>query len=369
MNLVMKNLYYLKGMIKMSEVTEIFEFIAKGTPWAISIILLGLLIYFLINPEKVEKWGKIFSRFFSFASKKIEKHYIAKDIELGINSFRKDINNECKDLIPYETEIRFIKPSSFKKESTEHFEDKVIIFMKDRHNQDENFVNAAMMSTEQTVIPNSRYYIDPLVMKSVDLQYVKNLIISKNKNKLSCYIDNFFAPEIEKSKEIEKNIQVLEKLTEQGVFTRILLQELKDYGLLFYPKSSNRSIIEESKEFFNVISELAYKKQHEDVRLSFIGSFLKIGFVLVGIATKVFTPRGINISPYKQRIFKYEKDGIKTVYLLAWSVNTIAAKKLSEVLELIPERFEKISESSFKVRLRNKKKIEAVCIRYRILKN
>jgi len=353
----------------MSDLTDIFEFLAKSTPWAIIIVLVGFIIYFLINPDKVEKWGSLISRFFSFTSKKIEKHYIAKDIEYRINSFGKDINDECKDLVPYETEIRFIKPSSFKKESSEHLEDKVIIFMKDRHNQDENFVNAAIVSTEQTLIPNSRYYIEPMVMKSIDLQFVKNLIITKNNNKLSCYIDNFFAPEIEKSNVIEENVQVLERLTEQGVFTRILLQELKDYGMIFYPKSSNNSIIKESKHFFDVLSELAYKKRHEDVRLNFIGNYLKIGFILIGITGKVFKPKGVNISPYKQRIFKYEEEGIKTVYLLAWGVNTIAAKKLSNELDLMPEKFQKISESSYKIKIGNLKKTDAVCIRYGILKN
>jgi len=241
--------------------------------------------------------------------------------------------------------------------------------MKDRHNQDENFVNAAIVSTEQTLIPNSRYYIEPVVMKSIDLQYVKNLIITKNRNKLGCYIANFLTPEIEKSEEIEENIQILEKLTEQGVFTRILLQELKEYGLIFYPKNSNNSILKESKHFFNVLSELAYKKHHEDVKLNFLGNYLKIGFVLIGITTKVFNLKGINTSPYKQRIFKYEEDGIKTVYLLAWGINTIAAKKLSEELELMPEKFQKISESSYKAKIGNNKKIEAICISYKILQN
>ncbi|KKM75107.1 hypothetical protein LCGC14_1393590 [marine sediment metagenome] len=353
----------------MSDLTDILDFLAKGTPWAFVIILIAIIIYFLINPGKVEKWSSLISKIFSFTSKKIEKHYISKDIEYKINSFGKDINDECEELVPYPTEVKFIKPSSFKKESVEHFEDKLIIFLKDRHNQDENFIKAALLSTEQTLIPNSRHYIEPMIMRSIDLQYVKNLIISKNRNKLNSYIDNVFAPELENSTIIESNIQVLERLSEQGIFTRILLQELKDFGMIFYPKSVSNSIVNESKDFFSVLRELAHKKHHEDVRLNFIGENIKIGFVLIGIPRKVYRKEGIDTSPYIQRILKYEEDGIKTLYLLGWSSKIDPTKKVSQEIDLMPDRFEKISESLYNVKLDNNKKIEAICVRYRVLVN
>ena len=39
----------------MSEFTEILKFIGDNFPWAIVIILIVILIYFIINPEKIEK--------------------------------------------------------------------------------------------------------------------------------------------------------------------------------------------------------------------------------------------------------------------------------------------------------------------------
>jgi len=352
----------------MTELTDILEFLKKNGAWGIVIILIGIIIYFIINPEKVEKWSSMFARAFSFLGKKIEKQYISKDIQFKINSFGKEINKECKDLIPYKTEIKFINPSGFKKESCQHIREKVIIFMKDRHNQDENFIKAAVMSTEKTLIPNSRNYIDKDLMKSVDLQFVKNMIVSKNKSKLNSYVDKYFSPEIQKKKILIENVQILEKMTEQGIFTRILLKELKAYGMNFYPKSTDQKIIKETKSFFESLKELAYKKHHEDVKLQFYGLYIKVSFILVGITSKVFKPRGINTEPYKQRAFLCEDEGIKTIYILAWGLNTVAAKRLTEELLITPNRFEKVSENEFKVKINNKK-IEAVCIGFKILKN
>lgn len=359
----------MKREILVTELTDVLEFILENGSWGIVIILVGLIIYFIINPEKVEKWSSIFARVFSFLGKNIEKQYISKDIQFKINSFGKEINKECKDLIPYKTEIKFINPSGFKKESCQHVREKVIIFMKDRHNQDENFIKAAMVSTEKTLIPNSRNYIDKNLMKSVDLQFVKNLIVSKNKSILNSYVDKYFSPEIQKKKVLNENVQILEKMTERGIFTRILLHELKSYGMNFYPRSTNQMITKETKAFFKSLKELTYKKHQEDVKLQFNGSYIKVSFILIGIASKVFTPRGINTDPYKQRAFMCEDEGIKTIYILAWGVNTIAAKRLTEELALLSDRFEKVSENEFIVKIYDNKKIKAISIRFRILKN
>jgi len=359
----------MKRGITLTDLVDILKFILENGSWGLVIILIGVIVYFIINPDKVEKWSSMLARMFSFLGKNIEKQYISKDIQFKINSYGKEMNKECNDLVPYKTEIKFINPSVFKKESCQHVKEKVIIFMKDRHNQDENFIIAAMLSTEKTLIPNSRIYVEKNLMKSVDLQFVKNLIVSKNKSILNSYVDKYFSPEIQKKKVLNENVQILEKMTERGIFTRILLQELKSYGVNFYPRSTNQMITKETKAFFKSLKELAYKKPQEDVNLQFNGSFIKVSFILIGISSRVFTLRGINTDPYKQRAFICEDDGIKTIYILAWGVNTIAAKKLAEILALLPDRFEKASENEFKVKINDNKKIEAISIRFRILKN
>jgi len=104
----------------MFELEEIINIIQTNVSWFIVILLIFLVLYFLLNPEKAEKWGSILLRVFSFVGKKVEQQYISKDIQFKLNSFGKEINNECKDLIPYKIEIKFINPASFRKDSYEH---------------------------------------------------------------------------------------------------------------------------------------------------------------------------------------------------------------------------------------------------------
>lgn len=349
----------------MSELKDIIEIVLISAPW---IIFPAVIIYFLLNPEKVEKWASIFAKLFSSVSKGMEKHYISKDIEYKINSFRKKINKECEGLIPYKTEIKFIKPASIRSETEEHRKDKLIIILKNKQNQDENFVRAAMRSTKKTLMPNSRRYIDPALMKSIDLEFVKNLIFNNNKILLNYYIDNCLGPELKDDDTLEEIMRILDKLSEKGVFTRMFLQELREYGLKFYPKVSKPNHFKEPKEYFNRLEEFANKEHQVDIKLNFIGEHIKMGIILIGRPEKLFKPGGVNINPYIQRIFKYEDNGIKTVYLLALSKNIFALEKISKMLDLMLDRFEKAAESDYNIEI-NGKTFISKCIRYFILQN
>jgi len=158
------------------DLEEIIKIFNIGYPWGIIVLLLLILFYVIKNPEKVEKWKSLLAGAFAWISTKAEKIQISKDIESKLNSYRKETNKECDVLIPYKTEVKFLKPLDFSVERTEEKGDKVIIIMRNRKNQNINLIRAAMISTEKILIPNSRQYVDPYLMKSIDLQFIKNFI-------------------------------------------------------------------------------------------------------------------------------------------------------------------------------------------------
>ena len=310
----------------------------------------------------------MFYRFFASLSVKMEKSHISKDIQYKLNSYRKKVNKECEGLIPFKTEIKFINPSSLRSEIVRHKDNKLILIMKNRKNQDENFVKAALISTEKSLIPNARRYIDKTLIKSIDLQFVKNLILSNKKILLNYFIDRCLSPELRKNQELENYLRILEKLSKRGVFTRILLQELKDYGMNFYPEILNEKHFKEPRNFFKVLEELAYKKHQIDINPNYLGNFIKVSIVLIGRPEVIFKPGGIDIGPYINWILKCEETGIKTIYLLAWGKNIIGIERICRHLSLLPDRFKKVSDSNYNVRLENKELVTK-CIRYYVLKN
>ena len=326
-------------------------------------------MYICIYPEKVEKFSSMFSKLFASVSIKMEKSHITRDIQFKLNSFRKQINKECEGLIPYKTEIKFVNPNSIRSEIIKHKDNKLIIVMKNRKNQDENFIKAALVSTKHTLIPNARRYIDKELMHSVDLQFVKNLILSNKKILMNYFIDKCLSLELRKSKDLECNLRILQKLSEKGIFTRIFLQELKDYGMNFYPELVNEKHFKEPKKFLLVLKELANKEHQVDINPNYKGDYIKVSIVLIGRPEVIFKSGGVDIGPYINWIFKCEEKSIKTIYLLAWGKNVFATERICRQLDLMPDRFCKVSDLNYNVKLNNKKEIVAKCIRYYLLNN
>jgi hypothetical protein len=338
------------------------------TAWSIVIVLGALLVYFLKNPEKIEKWVSLLARLFSFLGLRVQKVHIQKDIQASLNSYRSKINKECEDLIPYKTEIRFLNASKIKKEDFIHEGDKIILILKDQRNQDDNFIRASLMSTQQSLIPHSRPYIEPGLMKSVDYHFVKNLITSEYRSRLNKFLQGYLLPEIKKNKTLSKDLSALEKIGEEGLFTRVLLQELRDYGLKLFPKLASSSYHKEPRHFFEKVDELANKKQYEDIPLSFDSEYIKTRFILVGRPDVVLRDNYFNIDPYKKRAFLCESEGAETLYLLGRGISTEAIKDLVDELDRMPRKFEKNYESNYIIK-RNKRNIKASCVRYTLLKN
>ena len=352
-------------MKKISDLTDLINIIVTGSPW---VLLLALILFICIYPEKVEKIASLFYKLFSSYSIRMEKAHISKDIQFKLNSFRKEMNKECEDLVPYKTEIKFVRPTSIRHEIIKHKDKKLVIIMKNKKNQDENFIKAALISTEKSLIPNARRYVDNQLMRSIDLQYVKNMIITNKKILMNYFIDKCLGPELKDNENLETSLRILQKLSEQGVFTRILLQELKDYGMNFYPALSKEENLKEPKRFFKSLEELANKEHQVDINPDFIGEHIRVSLILVGRPHVIFKRGGMNINPYINWIFKCEEKGAKTAYLLAIGNNIKAIKTICNRLDLMPERYKKSSESNYNAQFNNKQ-YKARCTRYYILKN
>jgi len=316
----------------------------------------------------VEKLASLFYKLFSSFSINLEKAHISKDIQFKLNSYRKEMNKECEDLVPYKTEIKFVRPTSIRHEIIKYRDKKLIIIMKNKKNQDENFIKAALISTEKSLIPNARRYIDNQLMRSIDLQYVKNLIVSNKKILINYFIDKCLGPELKDNEDLEETLRILQKLSERGVFTRILLQELKEYGMNFYPALSVKEHLNEPKAFYESLKDLANKEHQIDINLDFIGEHIKVSPILIGRPQVIFRGGGVDIGPYINWIFKCEELGAKTAYLLAMGKNIVALKMVCKQLDLMPDRFKKSTESNFNVKF-NSKQYKSRCTRYYFLNN
>ncbi|RLI74982.1 hypothetical protein DRP04_13975 [Archaeoglobales archaeon] len=321
-----------------------------------TLILIFIVIYLLLNPEKAEKWGSLIYKGLCYFSSKAEKRYIALNIQGSINSFQKEINRELEDLLPYGVKIDWVSedvsPESFITEG------KVVIRLGYHKNQDENVIRVVSEYISKALIPEIKPYLSEEIRQAIDFSMIKRLLYNEAPNALNRFYDAYYKPEIENKPQIKDLCEIIEAIDSNGWFTRIFLRELKELGTQFHSRfpDPDASIDNEVRDFLQFLYVIATKKPGEDVKLNFDGEHIKVAIILVARA------EASSIDPHKKRILGCIQTGIKSIYLSARGANVELARWLIEDLANF-KNLVKIYEKEYKTEYLGKK-IRTICVKY-----
>lgn len=314
-----------------------------------------------MQPEKVEKWSSIIARGFSIFSRKIERAYVARDIQTRINSFADVANSEVGGVLPYRVKIGWVKtkemtPEAFIKNG------EIVVKMGQHHNQAKNLTYATMAYVSTGTIPHARQYINENVVKAIDFTIVKKIFVRERRHDaLQIFVDEILGPEAGKNPDLKKYCIIMENLDTRRLFTRVLLREFLGLGAEAYLEISAEGIKEETKKFLEFLEKIATKGRGVDVPLHFEGNRIRTSLVLIA-RPEVRDLYGVD--PYLSAVKTSVEKGINSIYILAaGELNITAAKLVVKQLEN-SEEIKKIEESGYKMRLGNKH-IKAICFLFR----
>jgi small subunit ribosomal protein S1 len=338
----------------------IYEFIKNPSLWGYP-ILIFIIIYFLLNPEKVEKWGAILFKAFAYFSVRAEKKHISLDIQSYVNSFQKQINDESEGLLPYGIKIEWVSeeitPESFLAEG------KVIIRLGHHKNRDENIIRVILEYISQALVPEIKHHITKEVRQAIDFTVVKK-ILSDVPSALNRFYETRYKPEVEENPKIEELCKMMEDLDSVGWFTRIFLREMKEIGVELksrFPNLSEMDVNNEIIDFLRFLHTIATKRPEEIVPLSFIGNFIKVAIVLVA------RPESIDLEPHKRRI-KEHISKVNSIYLAARGGYVELVKFLAKEIDNWSS-LRRIGELKvYSVRLNNRK-VKSICVRYKVIES
>lgn len=336
----------------------IYKFIENPLLWGYP-ILIFIIIYFLLNPEKVEKWGAILLKAFAYFSVRAEKKHISLDVQSYVNSFQKQVNSECEGLLPYGIKIEWvgeeITPESFLAEG------KVIIRLGHHKNRDENIIRVILEYVSQALVPEIKHHIAKEVRQAIDFTVIKK-ILNDVPSALNRFYETRYKPEVKENPKIEELCKMMDDLDNVGWFTRIFLREMKEIGVELqnrFPNLSEMDVNNEVIDFLKFLHTIATKRPEEKVPLSFIGNFIKVAIVLIA------RPESIDLEPHKRRI-KEHISKVNSIYLAARGGNVELVKFLVREIDNW-KSLRRIDELKvYKIKLNNKK-IKSICIRYKII--
>jgi len=303
-------------------------------PWA---TLVGLLFYFIKNPEKAEKWSSLIARTFSFLNSRLERLSVARDIQSDINSFAKKLKFGTDiGVVPYGVKVNWVKNTTrdaFVKEG------KVVIKMEHHENQARNFLYALMEWVDKGLIPESRHLLDRSILQAIDFTFVnKALNESKRHDSRQIFLDEIFEPRAPKGSLIERYCSILSLLDQSGLFVGVVLPEYTTLGKRLSSEIRNENIRLETIYFFNMLERLAKRRSGQDISPSYVGEYIRCHIVLIAKAEKYAL---YGLDPYLSFINKCCEQGARSFYVCAIGDPNVS------IVKRIRDAYEKSRKLSF----------------------
>jgi len=307
-------------------------------------IITGIAVYiFVLKPEKGDNFISFLSKWFSKLSKTAEKTATARWVQGKVNSFINSINSEVEGLLPYALKIKWMSENINKRSFIKN--GKVVVMLKYHKNQDENLARATLFYIKEAVIPEARSHIYFKLGEAIDLMMTKKALYSfaESRSSFNYFLNEILRPKTKTDPEIKEFCSVIDRLEERGLFTRVLLRELKELGYKRAGITETGETVYETSEFTKFLKEIAQKEQGQDVPLTFNKTYIKIAIILVARPET----ESLGAERFIKRIQEKIKQRVNVIYIFARGRNIKLAKEIFKKCSEMPELSQIHEEEKF----------------------
>ena len=269
-----------------------------------------IFFYFLLHPEKFQKWAGMIGWAISHIWNRAEYFAIKTEIQGRINSFARTMEANTNIQFP-RISVRLIARG---KEELFWEEGEVILVVRDRKHKTKNFVHAAYFFTSEALLRKSKRHLSKNQKTSLDLFATKKLLESEDRASVEQFMDEYVVPYIEREDEIRSLFQQYVPIDKKGVFFPILIQELSYLGNKVFLSQPSSEVIDEVKALVNFLEKFS-QREVGDIKTpdSFIGKYTRCGIKI--IASRQSREKG-DITAHKERLANAIKIGLENVYII-----------------------------------------------------
>lgn len=334
------------------------DFLTLAPPFALAFFV---IVYFLMFPEKAEKWSSIIARLFSHVSNVAEKRTVAGDIQADINSFAKATNGKVDpSIFPYGIKIEWERATNVTYDSFVR-NGQVVVRLRHHSNQARNFVLATLAYVQSGFLPETKVHFDSEVSEAMDLAATNKILLEKKR------LDAFplFKTEIiERKNSLSATLRmfkILEDLDSMSMFNNILLREFADFGKRLSGIAPTDVTKQETRHFVMFCEKLTQKEPRVDVSPTFTKRYIRVSIVLI-TKPETYVYRGIE--PHRKWINKCLAEQVDSIYVCALGSNISAARELDRSLKT-DERLRKVAETTDRLPGRGGRAVDRICIAYK----
>jgi hypothetical protein len=257
----------------------------------------GLLIFFALNPDKVEKWAALFWKMMqtfpklrAYANKKYVKH----DIQGRVNSFAKKLRKLAPSLPNIGVRIEWSEENTSRKAFLDKGE--VLICMPQADREAVNFVNAAMMFISKSVAVRAKRYISAPQGDALDLYTGYKLLQEEKPEIVDYFLEEWLHARIGKAtNKTSDYFRSYDTINDSGLLFPLYVHQLDVLGRKVFGKRKDQQIISEVDRVIAFLKDYSSREVGTDnTHLNFSGQNCHFSIVIMGkrhkraLGTKIY---------------------------------------------------------------------------------
>ena len=265
-------------------------------------------------PEKTEKITGWLLGLFNFGIKKLRQRSVKSSIQGNISTFARSMNEQVNGIMPYNIRLSFVK--EIDRTELDPESKIVIVRIRDNLEDDRNLVNSMMAFCSIGVVPQARHFLSKSMNTAIDVTITRKLLNDlKHYGALQYLYEEMLPDTGDEGKAREEFCRMFDALDESGLFTRVFLEEMRDFGARIssrYPTPFHNA---EAVQFAEYVYGFSTRPTGYDMgEIGYDGTYISTAFVPVGtIETMVSGGE----EPYLRHIRRLKEVEYQRAYIIA----------------------------------------------------
>jgi hypothetical protein len=277
-------------------------------------LLVILLCLLLLDEDRSALWrGRFYKGALALTGRRDhEKKYIANDLKGRLNSARRKLHL-AKSSLPDAVEIQWIDVQTA--ETYELREGEYVVKLNPAAEQRVNVVRLAEAIVQRTTLRGIRHLTAPGLQQAIDTAMIRKLLHAVDvATVLDYFMESIYLPLRAANEEFRRWDQRVVEIDDQGLYERLLLVELEEFGRRIAALPPRPYMLGEVESLVAFVHRLATKQEGEDIPLEYIKAHVKVGVVLVAKTAKLVRA---GIGPYVEA-FKVHTRRADVIYVIVW---------------------------------------------------
>lgn len=277
----------------------------------ILILIIALLVYTsFTKPETIKIWVGYIYYVLAIPFTGLRKKAIKNQLEGPCTKALKRVSSEVPDLEIPDLTIKWVREDNL---DTLLKSGKAIVKLKFSNDNTRNILKATSVYVRDAFLIHTKPYLHDDLKTALDFSITKKILINIRKNQKNI-VSKFIQENIKNSVSVSAQCDLIEEIDDAGLFTRILLRELDDFGNKLFGRNPKTEHMDEASDLLTFIYDISTRDPDDNTPLAFQGPTLKVAVLLVA---KVETYYSYGLSPYIRRIKLGLAKDIDSFYLLA----------------------------------------------------